>query len=51
MCFNIDNPNLINEEENGNGLEVRNNVLEIAEESFLIPNFKVKEDKNTIKYL
>ena len=51
MCFNIENPSLINSEENGAGLEMRNNVLEIAEESFLIPNFKVKEDKNTIKYL
>ena len=36
-------------EDNLNEMNMRNNVLDIAEESFLIPNFKVKEDKNTIR--
>lgn len=32
-------------------LNIKNNILEVIEDSFFIQNFKIKEDKNTIRYL
>ena len=51
MCFEIENLMKSNDDDNLNSLDIKNNILEITEETFFIPNYKIKEDKNTIMNL
>ena len=51
MCFEIGNVMMNNDDNNLNSLDIKNNILEIAEETFYIPNYRIKEDKNTIMNL